>query len=94
MAILFTDDTTLLNAGNDIDKLISSFIKDIEPLINWCEINRLAINFKKTYCMNVTRHRMVIPKSILLNGVNIEVVNKFKLLGVTLDYKLIFSTHI
>jgi len=41
--------------------------------------------------MIVTRHRVVIPKSILLNGVNKEVVSKFKLLGVTLDNKLIIQ---
>ena len=94
MAKLFADYTTLYKAGNYIDKLISSFIKDLEPLISWCEMNRLDINFKKTYCMIVTRHRVVIPKSIFLNGVNKEVVSKFKLLGVTLDNKLIFSTYI
>ena len=44
--------------------------------------------------MIVTRHRVVIPKSILVNDVNIEVVSKFKLLGVTLDNKLIFSSYV
>ena len=91
MAKLFADDTTLYKAGNDIDKLISSFIKDLEPLISWCEMNRFDINFKKTFCLIATRHRVVIPKSIILNGVNKEVVSKFKLLGVTLDKKYILT---
>ena len=44
--------------------------------------------------MIVTRHRVVIPKSILVNDVNIEVVSKFKLLSVTLENNLIFSSYV
>ena len=43
--------------------------------------------------MIVTRHRVSLPKSILVNGIEIEVVD-FKLLGVTLDSKLIFSSYV
>lgn len=57
-------------------------------------MNKLDINFKKTYFMIVTRHRVSLPKSILVNGIEIEVVDKFKLLGVTLDSKLIFSSYV
>jgi hypothetical protein len=44
--------------------------------------------------MIVTRHRVSLPKSILVNGIEIEVVDRFKLLGVTLDSKLIFSSYV
>jgi hypothetical protein len=41
------------------------------------------------------KRKQEIPKSIeIRNGVNIEVVNEFKLLGVTIDSKLYFAKHI
>jgi hypothetical protein len=76
---LFADDTTFYKAGKDIHQLISTFVKDLEPLLLWCKMNKLDINFKKTYFMIVTRHRVSLPKSILVNGIEIEVVGKFKL---------------
>ena len=57
-------------------------------------MNKLDINFKKTYIMIITRHRVEIPKLIMVNGIDIEVVQKFKLLGVTIDSKLIFASYI
>jgi len=81
LAKLFADDTTFYKAGKNIDQLISSFLKDLEPLLMWCKMNKLDINFKKTYIMIVTTHRVEIPKSIMVNGIDIEVVQKFKLLG-------------
>ena len=59
----------------------------------WCKMNKLDINFKKTYIMIVTTHRVEIPKSIMVNGIDIEVVQTFKLLGVTIDSKLIFASY-
>ena len=49
-----------------------------------------------TPLMIVTGHRVSLPKSILVNGngIEIEVVDKFKLLGITLYSKLIFSSYV
>ena len=90
---LFADDTTFYKCGDNLDILISSFKKELEPMIDWCKFNKLDINFKKTYCMIVSRKRIEIPKSILFNKINIEVVDTFKLLGVTIDRKLTFLNY-
>ena len=91
---LFADDTTFYKNGKDITDLIKSFKSKLEPMIEWCLLNRLDINFKKTYCMIVTRRRIVIPKTISINNVDIEVVDSFKLLGITIDNKMNFSKHV
>ena len=44
--------------------------------------------------MIITRKRIVIPDTIVLNGVSIKVVRQFKLLGVILDDKMLFNKHI
>ena len=91
---LFADDTTFYKAGPDMNTLISNFNHQLEKLIEWCKFNRIDINFKKTYYMIITRKRIEIPKHILFNKIEIEVVDNFKLLGVTLDNKLTFSKYI
>ena len=91
---LFADDTTFYKAGPDMNTLISNFNHQLEKLTEWCKFNRIDINFKKTYYMIITRKRIEIPKHILFNKIEIEVVDNFKLLGVTLDNKLTFSKYI
>ena len=46
---LLADDTTLLFSGDDIDSCISSYKNGLEALINWCDHNRLYINWSKTF---------------------------------------------
>ena len=91
---LFADDTTFYKNGKDMSQLISSFKKYLEPMIEWCKLNRLDINFKKTYCMVITRKHVIIPKVLLFNNTEIEVVESFKLLGVTIDNKLNFAKYV
>jgi hypothetical protein len=44
--------------------------------------------------MFITNKRVELPKSIEIDGQNIEVVTKFKLLGVTIDNKLTFDDFV
>ena len=91
---LFADDTTFFAAGDNLDKLISTFSLTFKLLMEWCQFNRIDLNVDKTYLMVITRKRIVIPDTIVLNGVSIKVVRQFKLLGVILDDKMLFNKHI
>ena len=92
--ILFADDTTLYDTDFNLSTLISNFSSKTRPLFEWCYRNRIDINWKKTYFMIITSKRLTLPESIELNDVTIEVVDSFKLLGVTIDNKLNFKEHI
>ena len=70
---------------------MTKFTSDINALHEWCIFNRIDINWSKTFFMFVTNKRIKPPKTILFNKSTIEVVSKFKLLGVTLDNKLKFD---
>ncbi len=59
-----------------------------------CSNNRLDVNWTKTYFMVVTNMRFKIPESFTYNNIKIKFVKEFKLLGITIDYKLTFNTHI
>lgn len=89
---LFVDDTTIYSSGRD--GVVKDFQTRIKQLSTWCALNRLDINWSKTFVMFVTNRRISLPSSVDLNGVCVSVVSEFKLLGVTLDNKLNFDKHI
>ena len=42
---MFADDATLYESGVDLERMISSFKKKLEP-IEWCKYNKLNINVR------------------------------------------------
>ena len=100
---LFADDTTLNIKNDSYDKLIRIFNMEIQHLIDWCEFNQVDINWTKTKIMFISKkmeindsnnkQMMQFPPFININNNEVEVVNSFKLLGVTIDNRLSFSKH-
>ena len=95
---MFADDTTLYDSDKDLQTLLNRFTKNLEPLLEWCEFNKLDLNWSKTYFMFITNKRIKLPTEITINSnntvrVSVKVIESFKLLGVTLDNKLNFSEH-
>ena len=76
---LFADNITMLFSCSSLDECIKSFKNGIAALIEWCNYNRLYINWTKTYIMFITNKIVDIPTAISFNRENIEVVSKFKL---------------
>jgi hypothetical protein len=76
---------------------------EIQHLIDWCEFNQVDINWTKTKIMFISKkmeindsnnkQMMQFPPFININNNEVEVVNSFKLLGVTIDNRLSFSKH-
>ena len=92
---MFADDTTLYETNTKVDSLISSFLKKIEPLFDWCKFNRLDINWSKTFFMFVTNKHIKnqIPNDINVLGYSVKVIESFKLLGITIDNGLKFDKY-
>ena len=91
-AILFADDATLDDTNDSLDKLYSQFNIKFSKVFHWIEYNKLFINRSKTKFILISKCKEK-PTSISINlsigyNVEIEVVSTFKLLGVTIDYKL------
>ena len=68
----------------------------LTKFIEWVKYNQLTINWKKTKFMIISEKRFTKEKLdfLLLDGNNVEVVEKFSLLGVTIDNCLTFQDHI
>lgn len=106
--VLFADDTTLELSGYDIKSIISKAETGFSIFMQWCEMNRLDVNWSKTSAMFITNKHishydeikkirtngLEIPSQIKLQGISIQVVDRFELLGIMIDRRLQFQHHI
>ena len=91
---LFADDTTFILDGASFDQIKSKLLIVVRLLADWCQHNRLAVNWSKTFLMLITNKRIPHPVSIDCDGTQIAVVKNFKLLGVLIDDKLCFMDFV
>ena len=61
---------------------------------NLAKVNCVQFSVHKTKAMVITRRKKYSTPLLFLNGEQIEIVNEFKWLGITIDRNLKFKTHI
>ncbi|CAF0992522.1 unnamed protein product [Brachionus calyciflorus] len=94
---LFADDTTIFIKGDNLVEVMEKFQQSITKLLNWCSLYRIYINWEKTKVMFTSNKRIIAfpTKEALQVTVDkvgrIEVVQEFKLLGLTIDKGLKFT---
>ena len=93
---LYADDTVLYLGHNKPDTLGVQMQSELDLLSRWCFLNRLTINTTKTKCMYfpAKKNSVFIPPRVSLKNVPLEYVTHYKYLGVHLDSKLNFQTHL
>ena len=96
---LYADDTVLYHSTHDINEAFNYVQEDLVRLSEWCNINKLTINCKKTkYCLYGMRS--IVKKSktqdmiVSLNNTVLEKVCSYKYLGFILDDHLNFNKHV
>ena len=88
----FLDDTAIVACVRDGQE--GEYRGLVEDFVQWCKLNHLQLNTSKTKEMVVDFRRSkatTLPVSI--EGVNVEVVDTYKYLGVLLDNKLDWSAN-
>ena len=97
---IFADDTNLFATAKDINSLELQMNLELRKVKEWCDINKLLINFKKTNYMIVKSPR---KKNV---NVNINITNRdgschslerkdhIKYLGVMINSALTWKNHI
>ena len=98
--IMYADDTTLsstIDSFSDIhsnasaDSLINA---EIGKVIEWLKINKLSLNKNKTKYMTFHMPKIQIQHLTLkIDGINIEKVEEFNFLGLTIDTNLKWKKH-
>ena len=92
---LFADDTNLHLSHNDIDSLQTQAEHETIKITNWVNINKLTINYKKSYFMIVgNKNAAVSGFKLSINHNLIEETDNVKYLGVHLDNKFSWKIHI
>lgn len=94
---LYADDTILYSFNTNISTALSQIQQSFNLLQHAFSNLRLNLNTSKTKCMLFNRN---LPqpdsqiKILSLSGLEIQLVNQYKYLGIWLDSSLAFKTHI
>jgi hypothetical protein len=98
--ILYADDTTLSSAAHiklpsDVKNTETKINKELSNVYNWLAANKLSLNVKKTkfICFHTTK-RTAPNLTLNINGSQIEQVQNFNFLGLTIDDTLSWKSHI
>ena len=94
---LYADDTALYATSESYIDLMLALRIDMATVTEWLKLNKLTLNVGKTKLMIFGSQRKlnrINEVKLELNGVNIERVETFKYLGITLDQCLTFESHI
>ena len=92
--IQFADDTTLLASHRNLKYLRFCVATDLSSVPDWFRANKLTLNIDKTAMMLFRKNSTTVALKITLNGETIPQVHATKFLGVLLDYRMSWSTHV
>ena len=92
--IQFADDTTLLFSNANLKYLSYCVETDLAVVQDWFHANKLILNIEKSSMMIFGKNNKSVDMEITLGGIVIPRVHATKFLGVWLDDKLSWSTHV
>ena len=95
--ILFADDSNMLLHGPNVDDLCRQMNEELITVVNWFKCNKLCLNVKKTNFMIFCAKNKKYVKSelrIMVDNVIVEQAYETKFLGVYIDSKLNWTSHI
>ena len=98
-AIMYTDDTSLVVNGKDLNTLTQLLNTALIDLCAWFKANRLSLNTTKTFYMIFHRTRIkhmsgVANSIVKMNNTILVKTSSLKYLGVIVDHKLNWIEHI
>ena len=93
--ILFADDTTIFIQGKNVNEMMVTLNNELIKFSNWIRCNQLTINVSKTFYMVSCGANINLDNiSIKIDNIVLSKVNQIKFLGVTIDEKLTWKTHL
>ena len=92
--IVYADDVMLLGIGIDEKTVIDNLKRDVKILQEWALKHQLSFSPSKTKLMLFSRRRQQIKPKLKIAGVEVDWVDSHKYLGMYIDNKLSWNTHI
>jgi len=91
--VIYADDVAVLFNDSDMDGLNMKIQFFLYKLRNWCNFFRLSLNVDKTKMIYFNCERKI-PRRVLFNGFEIEIIRSFRYLGYVLDSRLNHKNHL
>ena len=96
---LFADDTSLHDHHTDLNTIRASLQNSLDNLIDWTEMNHMALHQNKTkFMLTTTRQKRQNIVSyfhpLTVQSITIEEVQKHRVLGVIIDNSLSWTPHV
>jgi len=92
--VAFADDVAVVAIAHNAELLERSINPTLEKVNHWMATNGLQVTLHKTEAVILTRKRAYMDPSIVCGGHNIPVTRTINYLGVQLDTKFIFRSHL
>lgn len=90
----FADDVVLVFSDHNIDTLEESANTALKTVVGWGERNKLNFAAHKTCAMLITKKLKFRTPSLYMSDEPINLVDEIKLLGLIIDRKLTFKSHV
>ena len=90
----YADDTTIFKSDSDLTKLTLEINHGLVLVYQWICANELALNVSKTKFMIFSNRTIPNNVRIVVGDRTIDQTNEIKFLGITLDSKIKFTSHI
>ena len=92
--ILYADDTCLVYNGDNLENLIRHVNNRLAVINDWCNVNKLFLNRKKSEYMIVTNKVINFTPELFIANDKLTRVETFKYLGVHIDSSLKFHSQL
>ena len=93
-AVIYADDTSIVFKANSLSMLEEIVNHDLRNISDYCSKNRLKLNPSKCSAMIFGKYCDVSTLNFMLDNSRIEIVDKVKYLGFTVDNQLNFNEHL
>ncbi len=94
---MYADDSTIYTSALTNGELNLVLREELKAVVDWINCNKLVLNVSKTNCMVIGSYHSISKNPQLhlkIKEVSINQVQETKLLGVVIDDKLTWKTHI
>ena len=96
---MFADDTNVYLNGDNVHELVSKLNVELKNLSDWFKAYKLSLNTNKTkfqiFTISKSKRNITFKDvKLYIDNVDIEEVKTFKFLGIMIDSKLRWDSHI
>ena len=92
--ILFADDSNVFFSHDNPNTLLDTVNSELIKLTEWIRANKLSLNLQKTKYMIFSNTVKDLPSDVVFDDTPLERVSNIKFLGITVDDKLSWKSHI